>query len=54
VAGSFTIDGLGGWFVRAVDGDPHNVVGLSLPVLRDLLRAQGFELADIGYPATRR
>jgi septum formation protein len=54
VAGSFTIDGLGGWFVRAVEGDPHNVVGLSLPVLRDLLRAQGFELADIGYPTTRR
>jgi septum formation protein len=54
VAGSFTIDGLGGWFVRGVEGDPHNVVGVSLPVLRDLLREQGFELADIGYPAATR
>jgi septum formation protein len=54
VAGGFTIDGLGGWFVRAVEGDPHNVVGVSLPVLRDLLREQGFELADIGFPAIRR
>jgi septum formation protein len=37
VAGGFTIDGLGGPFVTAVDGDPHTVVGLSLPLLRDLL-----------------
>jgi septum formation protein len=37
VAGGFTIDGLGGPFVRGVEGDPHNVVGLSLPLLRDLL-----------------
>jgi septum formation protein len=37
VAGAFTIDGLGGPFVRGVDGDPHNVVGLSLPLLHDLL-----------------
>jgi septum formation protein len=54
VAGSFTIDGLGGWFVRGVEGDPHNVVGLSLPVVRELLRDQGYELADVGYPASRR
>ena len=37
VAGAFTIDGLGGWFVDAVEGDHHNVVGLSLPVLRQML-----------------
>lgn len=54
VAGGFTIDGFGGWFVRGVDGDPHNVVGVSLPVLRDLLREQGFALVDIGYPVSRR
>jgi len=34
VAGAFTIDGLGGAFVERVEGDPHNVVGLSLPLLR--------------------
>jgi septum formation protein len=37
VAGAFTIDGLGGPFVRGVEGDPHAVVGLSLPLLRDLV-----------------
>ena len=37
VAGAFTLDGLGGAFVDGVDGDPHNVVGLSLPLLRRLL-----------------
>ena len=37
VAGAFTIDGLGGPFVTGIAGDHHGVVGLSLPVLRDLL-----------------
>lgn len=37
VAGGFTIDGLGGAFVRGVQGDHHNVVGISLPLLRELL-----------------
>ncbi|QWW20245.1 septum formation inhibitor Maf [Schaalia sp. 19OD2882] len=41
VAGSFTIDGLGGAFVRGVEGDPHNVVGISLPLLRTLAREVG-------------
>lgn len=41
VAGAFTIDGLGGAFVRAIEGDHHNVVGLSLPLLRDLVRDLG-------------
>ncbi len=39
VAGAFTIDGLGGAFVTGIEGDHHNVVGLSLPLLRDLLAA---------------
>lgn len=37
VAGAFTTDGLGGAFVRGVEGDHHAVVGVSLPLLRDLL-----------------
>jgi nucleoside triphosphate pyrophosphatase len=37
VAGAFTIDALGGAFVTRMDGDPHNVVGVSLPLVRDLL-----------------
>lgn len=48
VAGAFTLDGLGGAFVTAIEGDPHNVVGLSLPLLRELLLRVGvgwFEVA---------
>jgi septum formation protein len=41
VAGAFTIDGLGSAFVTAVRGDPANVVGLSVPLLRGLLEAAG-------------
>ena len=37
VAGAFTIDGFGGAFVTRVDGDPHNVVGISLPLVRQML-----------------
>ena len=37
VAGAFTVDGLGGAFVTGIEGDHHNVVGLSLPVLREML-----------------
>jgi septum formation protein len=41
VAGAFTLDGLGGAFVEGVDGDPHAVVGLSLPLLRRLVAEVG-------------
>jgi len=51
VAGAFTVDALGGWFVEAVDGDHHNVVGLSLPLLRRMLLELGYQLTDVGYPA---
>lgn len=37
VAGAFTIDGRGGAFVERIEGDPGNVVGLSLPLMRHLL-----------------
>jgi septum formation protein len=50
VAGAFTIDGLGGWFVDGVVGDPHNVVGVSLPLVRRLLHELGRSLTDLGYP----
>jgi nucleoside triphosphate pyrophosphatase len=49
VAGAFTIDGLGGWFIDSVEGDYHNVVGLSLPLLRRLLASLGYALSDVGY-----
>jgi septum formation protein len=41
VAGGFTVDGLGGAYVSSIDGDFHNVVGLSLPLLRLLLLEVG-------------
>jgi septum formation protein len=47
VAGAFTVDGLGGAFVRGVEGDHHNVVGVSLPLLRDLLAEVGIAWPDL-------
>jgi septum formation protein len=47
VAGAFTIDGLGGPFVERLEGDPHNVVGLSLPLLRRLLDEIGYRWTDL-------
>lgn len=41
VAGAFTIDGIGGPYVRGIEGDHHGVVGLSLPLLRELLGELG-------------
>ena len=46
VAGAFTIDGLGGAFIRAIEGDSHTVVGLSLSTLRDLCIKLG-----VDYPS---
>lgn len=47
VAGAFTVDGLGGPFVTRIEGDYHTVVGLSLPVLRDLLGEVGVSVPDL-------
>jgi len=41
MAGAFTIEGLGGWFVESIDGDHNNVIGISLPLLRRLLAGLG-------------
>lgn len=49
-AGSFTIDGLGGAFIRKVDGDPHAVVGLSVSTLRALLAAANVRITDLWPP----
>ena len=47
MAGGFTIDGLGGWFIDAVEGDPSNVVGLGLSVTRRLLESVGLSVGDL-------
>ncbi len=47
VAGAFTIDGIGGPFVTGIQGDPHNVVGLSLPLLRTMVSGVGVRWFDL-------
>ena len=53
VAGSFTVDGLGGPFVTAIEGDYHNVVGLSLPLLRRMLIEVGIPWPALWQASTR-
>lgn len=52
VAGAFTIDGLGAPFVTAVEGDPGTVIGLSLPLLREMLAELGVRITDLWRPTT--
>lgn len=47
VAGALTIDGLGGPFVTGIEGDHHNVIGLSLPLLRTMLAELGIRWTDL-------
>ncbi|MEU2726082.1 Maf family protein [Streptomyces smyrnaeus] len=50
VAGAFTLDGRSGPFVDGIEGDHGNVLGLSLPTLRRLLRELGVALTDLWAP----
>jgi septum formation protein len=47
VAGAFTVDGMGGAFVTGIEGDHHNVVGLSLPLVRELTAELGRAWTDL-------
>lgn len=47
VAGSFTIDGYGGAFIDRIEGDPHGVTGLSLPLVRELLKDCGISITEL-------
>lgn len=47
VAGAFTIDGFGGAFIAGIEGDHHNVVGVSLPLLRELVLELGHGWPDL-------
>ena len=53
VAGAFTVDGLGGAYVRGVEGDHHGVVGISLPLLRELLGEAGVAWHTLWRPAVQ-
>lgn len=47
VAGAFTLDGLGGAFVQGIEGDPHTVVGIGLPLLREMFAELGVRWTDL-------
>ncbi|WP_409563540.1 MULTISPECIES: Maf family protein [unclassified Gordonia (in: high G+C Gram-positive bacteria)] len=53
VAGSFTLDGYGGWFVDGIDGDPSSVIGISLPLTRRLLARVGVDVTALWSPRSR-
>jgi septum formation protein len=46
-AGCFAIDGKGGLFVEKIEGCHTNVIGLSLPLLRRMLTAVGYDITDL-------
>jgi septum formation protein len=52
VAGAFTVDGLGGAFVSRIEGDFHGVVGVSLPLLRELLGSLGIPWTSLWRSAS--
>ena len=47
VAGAFTLDGRSAPFIDGIDGDPSNVLGISMPTLRRLLRDLGITWTDL-------
>jgi septum formation protein len=47
MAGAFTIEGLGGWFVDSIDGDHNNVIGISIPLLRRLFLDLGVTIPQL-------
>jgi septum formation protein len=49
VAGAFTVDGRGGAFVTGIEGDHHNVVGLSLPLVRELTAELGRSWTELWH-----
>ena len=54
LAGAFSIEGRGAPFVYGIDGDPSNVIGLSLPLLRKMLAELGRSVTDLWRPHGNR
>lgn len=50
VAGGFTLDGVGSAYVTGIDGDPANVIGLSVPLVRELVRDLGITWHSLWSP----
>ncbi|MQY23360.1 Maf-like protein [Nocardia sp. RB20] len=53
VAGAFTLDGRGGWFVDRIDGDPSSVIGIGLPLVRRLLGDVGVVVTQLWVGGTQ-
>ena len=47
LAGAFSIEGYGAPFIDGIDGDPSNVLGLSLPLLRAMLARLDIAITDL-------
>jgi len=47
VAGAFTLDGYGAAFLDGIEGDPGNVIGVSVPAVRRLLAVHGVAITDL-------
>lgn len=45
-AGCFALDGMGGLFVDRIVGCHSNIIGLSLPLLREMLATLGYDVTD--------
>ncbi|NEQ43459.1 MAG: septum formation inhibitor Maf [Leptolyngbya sp. SIOISBB] len=45
-AGAFAIDGKGSCFVEELEGCHTNVIGLSMPLLRELITELGYDITD--------
>jgi septum formation protein len=45
-AGAFALEGKGGLFVEKLEGCHSNVIGLSLPLLRQMLSELGYDVTD--------
>jgi septum formation protein len=52
LAGAFSIDGRGAPFIDGIDGDPGNVIGVSLPLLRRMLADLGIAITDLWQSPT--
>ncbi|GAA3177356.1 Maf family protein [Nonomuraea roseoviolacea] len=46
LAGAFSIEGRGGWFVDSIEGDHGNVLGISLPLVRRLFDELGYAVTS--------
>jgi septum formation protein len=47
VAGAFTLDGYGAAFLDGIEGDPGNVIGVSVPAVRRLLATHNVSITDL-------